>query len=86
LAGNVSDWTAFEAISIDNEKPVITNFIDPKGRWFNYPVPLSVSGTDQYSGVRTGYTGRDQLAEILCDRSRGEQVGDHREIKLLFFR
>ncbi|MBQ6342569.1 MAG: Ig-like domain repeat protein [Anaerolineaceae bacterium] len=55
LAGNLSDWTAFEPIRIDNEKPVITNFIDPKGKWFNYPVPLSVSGTDQYSGVRTGY-------------------------------
>ncbi len=55
LAGNLSDWTAFEPIKIDNEKPVITNFIDPKGKWFNYPVPLSVSGTDQFSGVRTGY-------------------------------
>ena len=55
LAGNVSDWTSFDTIKIDNENPVITNFIDPKGKWFNYPVPLSVSGTDQYSGVRTGY-------------------------------
>ena len=55
LAGNAADWTSYESISIDNEKPAITNFIDPKGKWFNYPVPLSVSGTDQYSGVRTGY-------------------------------
>ena len=54
-AGNVADWTSYDPIKIDNEKPVITNFIDPKGKWFNYPVPLSVSGTDQYSGVRTGY-------------------------------
>ena len=55
LAGNIADWTTYETIKIDNEKPVFTNFIDPKGKWFNYPVPLSVSGTDQYSGVRTGY-------------------------------
>ena len=55
LAGNVTDWTSFEAIRIDNEKPVITGFIDPKGKWFNHPVPLAVSGTDEYSGVRTGY-------------------------------
>ena len=53
-AGNTADWTSYDPISIDNEKPVITNFTDPKGKWFNYPVPLSVSGTDQYSGVRTG--------------------------------
>ena len=55
LAGNISDWTSIDPIKIDNENPVITNFIDPKGKWFNYPVPLSVSGTDQHSGVRTGY-------------------------------
>ena len=54
-AGNLADWTSYEEISIDNEMPVITNYIDPKGKWFNYPVPLSVSGTDQFSGVRTGY-------------------------------
>ena len=53
-AGNTSDWTAYDPIKVDNEKPVITSFIDPKGKWFNYPVPLSVSGTDRYSGVRTG--------------------------------